>query len=83
MPTIANGSLSLSGTAKNGVRFGEPGDLGVDIYYDPPPHELTGGQVTRTYCYDSGRQVASLREPLTGGYYWPTDEFTHNLRPLP
>ncbi len=69
LPTIANGSLSLSGTAKNGVRFGEPGDLGVDIYYDPPPHELTGGQVARTYCYDSGRQVASLREPLTGGYY--------------
>ena len=81
MPSIANGILSLSGTTKNGLTFREPDDLGVQIYYDPPPHELTRGQVTRTYCYDNGQQLAALREPLTGGYYWPTDTFTTTRQP--
>ena len=83
LPTIANGILSSSGTTKNGVRFGENRDLGIQIYYDAPPHLLTRGQVARTYCYDSGRQVAALREPLTGGYYWPTNEFTTTYKPCP
>ena len=83
MPSISNDILSLSGTTKNGVTFREPGDLGVQIFYDPPPHELTVGQVARTYCYDSGRKLASLRRPLTGGYYWPTDIFTSTYKPCP
>ena len=83
LPTIANGILSLSGTTKNGVRFGENRDLGMQIYHDAPLHLLTRGQVARTYCYDSGRQVAALREPLTGGYYWPTNEFTTTYKPCP
>ena len=82
-PSIANGVLSLSGNTKTGARFDQKRDLGVQIYYDPPPHELTRGQVARTYCYDSGRQVAGLREPLTGGYYWPTHEFTTTYDPCP
>lgn len=81
IPSIANGTLSLSGTTKNGVTFSEPDDLGVQIYYDPPPHELTRGQTARSYCYDNGQQLAALREPLTGGYYWPTDTFTTTRRP--
>ena len=83
MPEIANGIRSLSGTTKNGAQFSKDGDLGVQIYYDPPPHDLAGGQVARTYCYDNGRQLAALREPLTGGYYWPTHEFTKNYQPCP
>ena len=83
MPSISNDILSLSGTTKNGVTFREPGDLGVQIFYDPPPHELAVGQVARTYCYDNGRQLAALREPLTGGYYWTTDAFTYTYKPCP
>ena len=82
-PSIANDILSLSGTTKNGVTFREPGDLGVQIFYDPPPHELAVGQVARTYCSDNGRQLAALREPLTGGYYWPTDTYTSTYKPCP
>ena len=82
LPTIANGVLSLSGTAKNGVRFGENRDLGIQIYHDATPHLLTRGQVARTYCYDNGRLVAGLREPSTGGYY-PTNEFTPTYKPCP
>ena len=81
LPTISNGVLSFALTTKNGARFSE--NLGQVILYDPPPHELTRGQVARTYCYDSGRKVASLREPLSGGYFWPTDTYTTTYNPCP
>ena len=84
LPSIsADGILSLSGTTRNGVSFGNARDLGIQISYDRPPHELTRGQVSRTYCYDGGRQIASLREPLTGGRYWTEDEFSKNYNPCP
>ena len=83
LPAIENGQISLNGIVKNGVQLGDERDLGVQIYYDPPPHELTRGQVSRTYCYDGGRKVASLREPLTGGQYWNEDEFSTIYQPCP
>ena len=85
LPAIADDILSFSGKTRNGVSFGGPQDLGGHIFYDPPPHDLTRGQVARTYCYDNGRRVAGLRQPLTGGYSWTTDEFatTHNPCPSP
>ena len=85
LPSIEDYILSLSGRTKNGARFDSDRDLGIQIYYDPPPHALTRGQVTRTYCYGSGLQIAALREPLTGGAYWTTDSYvtTHNPCPDP
>ena len=83
LPTISDGVLSFSGTVKVSVRFSRERDLGVQIYFDPPPHQLTRGQLARTYCYDNGRRVAGLREPLTGGYFWPTDEFQTRHDPCP
>lgn len=82
-PAISDGILSLSGKTKNGVRFNKKRDLGIQLYYDPPPAPLTRGQMARTYCYDHGRQVASFREPLSGGQYWTTDEFTAIYNPCP
>ncbi len=85
LPSIEDDILSLSGRTKNGARFDSHQDLGIQIYYDPPPHALTRGQVTRTYCYGSGLQIAALREPLTGGAYWTTESYvtTHNPCPDP
>lgn len=84
LPSLdADGVLSISGATKNGVRFGSNRDLGIQIYFDPPPHELTRGQVSRTYCYDSGRQVAALREPLTGNSHWTTDRYSTKFSPCP
>ena len=85
LPSIEDDILSLSGRTKNGARFDSDRDLGIQIYYDQPPHALTRGQVTRTYCYGSGLQIAALREPLTGGAYWTTDSYvtTHNPCPDP
>ena len=84
MPIIsADGILTLSGKIKNGAVFSSEGDLGVHIYYDQPPRKLTRGQVSRTYCYGNGLPVASLRRPLTGGSYWPSDTFTIAYNPCP
>ena len=76
LPEIANGTLSLSGRGTNGLRFSGKGELGLQMYYDPPPHPLTRGQVSRTYCYSSGLLIAGFRYPLTGRSFWAEDEFT-------
>jgi len=83
LPSIRNGMLSFSGTAKNGVAFGEERDLGVYLYYDPPTHNLTRGQVSRTYCSGLGMQVASFRPPLPEGWFYREDEFLKTYSPCP
>lgn len=83
LPEIANGTLSFSGRTINGLRFSSKKELGLQIYYDPPPHSLTRGQVSRTYCYDSGIQIAAFRYPLTGNSFWSEDEFTKRHLPCP
>ena len=83
LPTIEGTVLSISGRVKNGVRFSGVSDLSVQVYYDPPFHPLTRGQLSRTYCYDNGRPVASLRWPLYSGAYWPTHEYTTTHEPCP
>ncbi len=83
LPAIKNGVLTITGVSKNGVVFADGEDLGVQIYYDPPPHALTRGQVSRTYCYDSGRLVAALRPSLPPDWFYPEDEFTERYRACP
>ena len=84
LPSISeNGVLTIEGATKNGAGFSQNRELGVQIYHDQPPHALTRGQVTRTYCYDNGRQIASLRWPLTGLSYWPEDSFLTTHWPCP
>ncbi|MXX53142.1 MAG: hypothetical protein F4Z35_04165 [Dehalococcoidia bacterium] len=83
LPSIESGVLRISGRTKNGARVSGDRDLGVQIYYDQPPHSLTRGQVTRTYCYDGGRQIGALRKPLTGGWYYEEEEFTKSYRACP
>ena len=83
LPQIMNGTLSMSGSALNGLRFSRKEELGLQIYYDPPPHSLTRGQVSRTYCYSSGLQIAALRYPLTSNSFWSEDEFTNRYSPCP
>ena len=83
LPTIGNGRLTFSGTVKNGVQFADKKDMGVQIYYDSPPRELTRGQVSRTYCYDLGFQVAALRPPLNRGWHYPHTAFPKSYKPCP
>ncbi len=99
LPEISNGTLSLSGRGTNGLRFSGKGELGLQLYYDPPPHPLTRGQVSRTYCYSLGLPVAAVRYPLsdnslwppiavfkhllTSGSFWAEDEFTKTYSSCP
>ena len=83
LPTIENGILTMSGTVKNGAGFADERNLGVQIYYDQPPQPRTPGQLTRTSCYNSGLQIAALREPLTGNWYYDEHEFTKTYEKCP
>ena len=83
LPEITNGRLSLSGRAIGGLRFPGKEELGFQIYYDPPPYSLTRGQVSRTYCYDSGLQIAAFRYPLTNNSFWTEDMYTKRHSPCP
>ena len=65
LPTIAGGRLSFKGRVKNGASFGGGQIFPVRIDYDPPPHQLTRGQVARSYCYGPGQPVVYLRELLS------------------
>ena len=83
LPTLTEGVLTLAGRTRNGARFDDAGDLMVQVFYDPPPHPLTRGQVSRTYCYDSGLPVAGLREPLTVGWFYDEHEYPKTYTPCP
>ncbi len=83
LPQISNGTMSLSGRVINGLQFSGKEELSLQFYYDPPPHSLTRVQVSRTYCYGSGLQMASFLYPLTGNGFWYEDEFTTRYSPCP
>ncbi len=83
LPEISDGVLQVKGNLTSDFRFTGDDPLGLQVYYDPPPHNLTRGQVSRTYCYDNGRQVAALRPPLSGGFYYSTHSFTKNQQFCP
>ena len=82
-PAITGGLLSLAGETRNGAAFATDDDLGVQVYYDPPPRPLTRGQLARTYCYDSGRIVAALRAPPGPFERYTSDELTATRTPCP
>ena len=73
--------LRFEGKVKDGARFDTGDTIPVQIFYDPPPHPLTRGQLSRTYCYGFGRPVAYLRKPLTGGRYYPGDTLSTTYSP--
>ena len=83
LPSLENGTLTLFGETNNGAGFRSKRDLGVTVFFDPPPHSLTRGQLARTYCYTFGLRVAGLRERLTGGSYWTTHDYTTTMSTCP
>ena len=70
-PTIQDTTLSLSCTTTDVL----PSRSFVQIIlYDPPPHTLTRGQVSRVYGYQRGKEVAFLRQKARPGYSYSSDE---------
>lgn len=76
LPSIKGGTLSFSGTVKNGVTLDDKEALGATLSYHQPPRPLAQGQLARTFSGTRGIRVASLREPAGEGYYWPSDSYT-------
>ena len=76
LPAITDGVLRGSGTVKNGVDFRDRRDLLAQVRYDPPPHPLTRGQVSRIYGYGNGRPIAGLRPPPSPGYVYSSNQVT-------
>ena len=85
-PSITNGVLELSGRMADGVRLDLyemlPGGVLSDssvvtIYYDPPPSNLTRGQLAHTYSACTGEYVATIMPPLPdpgADWYWESTE---------
>ena len=60
-PTISDNILSFSGSANiPPVDHQEDMNLKARVFYDPPPHTLTPRQLSSTFGYGVGAQVASL-----------------------
>ena len=74
LPRIEGGELTFEGRVLNGAKFGEGRFFSVVVDYDPPPQQLTRGQVSRTYCYVSGRSVVFLRKPPPFGIFYLDSE---------
>ena len=64
-PVISDGYLGFSGTMTDGFALS-----GVQVWYDPPPHPLTLGQLDATHSYGLGRPVVFLRRPLDKNSYY-------------
>ena len=77
IPVIQDGILVMAGQLKNGAGLTQPSDLSVQLFYDPPPHPLTRGQLARTYCYGFGIQTASLL-PAGKGYVGGSYEYDYS-----
>ena len=83
LPELKDGRLSLVVKTKNGARFGEGNFFPIKVSYDPPPHQLTRGQVSRTYCYSRGRPVAFVEMPPPPGSYYTEHSLTTSHQPCP
>ena len=83
LPSLSEGTLRFAGRLKNTVHFDSPEDLKVNIWYDPPPHPLTVGQLIRVNGYDHGTIVAALRRRLPSGQFWTEDSATIQIERLP
>ncbi len=58
-------------------------DYYVTIYYDPPPHSLEPGQLSRTYCYNFGVPVVSIRPFLSGGWEYTDSSWISDMVECP
>ena len=63
----STGILRLEATSDRAT-FNIGNSVSIQIYYDPPPKLLTRGQISHTYALCNGKKVASVIEPLTGGW---------------
>ena len=83
LPAIQPGTgfLRLSGRVEEGIDIGGTTNLSIAVNYDPPPTQLTTGQIARVYSSDTGIRVAAIRPPTGEGRRWTSDESTRRYNP--
>ena len=83
LPVFNNGVLTFSGKVKNGIDLDGGKGLSATVFYDPPPGNLTAGQLARVYSSDGGLRVAAIRRPASEGRRWTSHEYTRKHNPCP
>ena len=83
LPALNEGVLRFSGKVKNGIDLDGGRGLSVTVFYDPPPGNLTAGQIARVYSSDDGLRVAAIRRPAEEGRRWTSHEYTRMYNPCP
>ena len=83
MPETQDGTLTVSGELLNGSGLTDREALDVLVSYDPPPHALTLGQISQTYCYDGGLLVANISPPPLPGWSYKSDSYDKEDKPCP
>ena len=83
LPALNAGILTFSGKAKNGIDLDAGRGLSATVFYDPPPGNLTAGQLARVYSSDEGLRVAAIRRPAGEGERWTSHEYTRMYNPCP
>ena len=80
LPKIENDSLIISGTTKHDVRFDAVDQLGIEVFYDPPPEPLTIGQLSRGACFTGGGVIAVLIPPSNVGSFQSEAPIAHTYQ---
>ena len=80
LPEIDGGVASFEAIVAPSLNFD---DYDVTLYYDPPPHSLEPGQLSRTYCYDLGEPIVSIRPALSDGWEYTEDTWNSRLSDCP
>lgn len=83
LPTLNEGVLTFSGKVKNGIDLDGGKGLSATVFFDPPPSNLTAGQISRVYSSDHGLRVAAIRRPAAEGRRWTTHEYTRKYNACP
>ena len=83
LPALSEGVLTFSGKVKNGIDLDGGRGLSATVFYDPPPGNLTAGQIARVYSSDDGLRVAAIRRPASEGRRWSSHEYTRMYNPCP
>ena len=83
LPALSEGVLTLSGKVKNGIDLDGGKGLSITVFFDPPPIDLTAGQIARVYSSNEGLRVAEIRRPAGEGRRWNTHEYTREYNPCP
>ena len=83
LPELNQGILSFSGNVKNGIDLDGGRGLSATVFYDPPPSNLTAGQIAKVYSSEDGLRAAAIRRPAAEGRRWTSHEYTRMYNPCP